>query len=205
MNVVRRATAIVVDPRAEWLRIEHESGDAVSLFLQYVAVLALIPALAGFIGAVLVGAAYPVVGTLRSPIFPALFGAIFGYVANFVVVALLALIVDTLARRFGGQKNFGNALKLAAYSLTPAWLAGIFLLVPGLRFLTLLGLYAAFLALTGLPPLMKSPPRRTYSYAARGRHLRMCAGVADRHGAAEAVRGARRHLGCGPDGRWRCQ
>jgi hypothetical protein len=166
MNVVRRATAIVVDPRSEWLRIEHESGDAVSLFLQYVAVLALIPALAGFIGAVLVGAAYPVVGTLRSPIFPALFGAIFGYVANFVVVALLALIVDTLARRFGGQKNFGNALKLAAYSFTPAWLAGIFLLVPGLRFLTLLGLYAAFLALTGLPPLMKSPPRRTYSYAA---------------------------------------
>src|SRR4051794_39707409 len=110
MNVVRRATAIVVDPRSEWLRIEHESGDAVSLFLQYVAVLALIPALAGFIGAVLVGAAYPVVGTLRSPIFPALFGAIFGYVANFVVVALLALLVDTLARRFGGQKNFGNAL-----------------------------------------------------------------------------------------------
>jgi hypothetical protein len=166
MNVVRRATAIVVDPRTEWLRIEHESGDAVSLFIQYVAVLALIPAFAGFIGAVLVGATYPVGGTLRSPIFPALFGAIFGYVASFIVVFLLALIVDTLARRFGGQKNFGSALKLAAYSFTPAWLAGIFLLVPGLRFLTLLGLYAAFLALTGLPPLMKTPPRRTYSYAA---------------------------------------
>jgi hypothetical protein len=166
MNVVRRARAIVVDPHTEWPRIEHESDDVVSLLVQYVAVLALIPALAGFIGAALVGAAYPVVGTLRSPIFPALFGAIFGYVANFVVVLLLALIVDTLARRFGGQKNFGNALKLAAYSFTPAWLAGIFLLVPGLRFLTLLGLYSAFLALTGLPPLMKSPPQRTYSYAA---------------------------------------
>jgi hypothetical protein len=166
MNLVQRAAAIVVDPRAEWLRIEHESGDAGSLFIQYVAVLALIPALAGFIGAVLVGATYPAVGTLRSPIVPALFGAIFGYVSSFVVVLLLALIVDALARGFGGQKNFGNALKLAAYSLTPAWLAGIFLLVPGLRFLTLLGLYAAFLALTGLPPLMKSPPRRTYSYAA---------------------------------------
>jgi hypothetical protein len=166
MNLFARAKAIVVDPRAEWPRIEHESGDGVSLFVQYVAVLALIPALAGFIGAAFVGATYPDIGTVRSPIFSALFGAIFGYVASFIVVLLVALIADTLARPFGGQKNFGNALKLAAYSLTPAWLAGIFLLVPGLRFLTLFGLYSAFLALTGVPPLMKAPSARAYSYAA---------------------------------------
>jgi hypothetical protein len=166
MNVAKRAMAIVVDPRAEWPRIEQEPGDAVSLLIQYVAVLALIPALAGFIGAAVVGVTVPGAGIVRAPIFPALFGAIFGYVASFVAVVVLGVIVDALARRLGGRKNFTNAVKLAAYCLTPAWLAGIFLLVPGLRFLTLLALYSAYLAWTGIVPLMKSPPERTLTYAA---------------------------------------
>jgi hypothetical protein len=161
MNVLRRAKAIVLDPRAEWPRIESESGDVVSLLVQYVAVLALVPAIAGFIGTAIVGVVYPAVGTLRAPILIALFSAILGYVASFVVVLLLAVIVDTLARRLGGRRNFVNALKLAVYCYTPAWLAGIFLLVPGLRFLTLLGLYSAYLAWTGFSPLMKTPPERT--------------------------------------------
>ena len=36
---------------------------------------------------------------------------------------------------FGGRADFDSAFKLAVYSFTPVWLAGIFLLVPGLRFL----------------------------------------------------------------------
>jgi hypothetical protein len=59
-----------------------------------------------------------------------------------------------------------NALKLAAYAHTPAWLAGIFLLVPGLSVLAILGLYGVYLLWSGLPPLMHAPPETTLAYAA---------------------------------------
>jgi hypothetical protein len=83
----------------------------------------------------------------------------------FVTVFVVALIVDGLAPTFGGQKNFQNALKLTAYSYTPAWLAGIFLLIPGLSFLAILGLYGLYLLFLGLPPLMQAPRDKALPYA----------------------------------------
>jgi hypothetical protein len=84
-------------------------------------------------------------------------GALVIYLASFAIVYALALIIDALAPRFGGQKNFAGALKLAVYAFTPTWLAGIFLLVPGLSFLVILGLHGFYLLWIGLPLLMHVP------------------------------------------------
>jgi Yip1 domain len=165
MDLIARVRGILLDPQAEWPAIERESGDPSFLFTTYVAVLALIPALAGFIGTVLIGVTVPVIGTVRMPLLSGLFHAVFGYVLTFVIVYVVAIIVDALAPTFGGQKNFQNALKLTVYSYTPAWLAGIFLLIPGLRFLTLLSLYGLYLLYTGLPPLMKAPKDKALMYS----------------------------------------
>jgi hypothetical protein len=108
----------------------------------------------GFLGAVFVGA----------PIGAALIGAVIKYLLTFVVIYIVALIVDVLAPTFGSTKNFANALKLTVYSYTPSWLVGIFLLIPGLRFLTILGLYGLYLLWLGLPPLMKTPDGKTIVY-----------------------------------------
>jgi hypothetical protein len=70
-----------------------------------------------------------------------------------------------LAPRFGGKKNFPNALKLSVYSHTPLWLAGIFLLIPGLNFLLILGVYGFYLLWVGLPTLMQVPNERAFPYA----------------------------------------
>jgi hypothetical protein len=165
VNLLDRIRAILVDPHAEWERIERESGDAAYLAARYVAPLALVPAVAGFVGGAVVGVTVPEVGTIRVPVFSGLLAASLGYVSSFVVVILLALFIDALAPRFEGRRNFGAALKLAVYSFTPVWLAGIFLLIPGLRFLNLLGLYGGYLLWTGLPALMKVPKERAPIYA----------------------------------------
>ena len=165
MNPALRAKAMLFDPFAEWGLIERESGDPAFLLSRYVTVLALVPAVFGFIGASVVGAVVPGTGLVRASLSDGFFGAVFGYVMTFAIVLVLALIIDLLAPAFGGQKDFDNALKLAVYSYTPVWLAGIFLLLPGLRFLILLGLYGAYVLLLGLPRLMKSPPQRSYVYA----------------------------------------
>ena len=154
MTIVERIKGILLRPESEWRVIAEEPGDPSDLFTFYVAILALVPALAWLIGASVVGIT-TADGTVRMPLIPGLFSAIFGYVVSFVAVGLMALVIEALARVFGGRSDFANALKLAAYSYTPLWLAGIFNLFPGLRFLSVLGLYGLYLLWTGLPPLMR--------------------------------------------------
>ena len=79
---------------------------------------------------------------------------------------VLALVIDALAPTFSGQRSQIQALKLAAYSLTAAWLAGIFALIPELRLLGLLGLYSLYLLYGGLPVLMKPSGDKTLPYTA---------------------------------------
>ena len=95
-----------------------------------------------------------------------LFFALAFYGLAFVAVVVIAAIVNSLAPTFGGDKDFGNALRLSAYSQTPAWLAGIFLLVPGLSFFGILGLYGFALLWIGLPVLMRAPASQALAYAA---------------------------------------
>ena len=153
-------------PQSEWPAVARESGDGPCI--RYLAILALIPALARLIGGWLIGG--------YTPFLSALGGAAAAYALNFVVVYAVALLTDRLAPRFGGQRGFSNALRLTVYSFTPVWLAGIFLLVPGASFLVLLGLYGFYLMWIGLPVLMKVPDERTLAYTAA---IAICAIVLD--------------------------
>jgi len=175
MDIVKRVKGILLIPDTEWSTIEQEPGTPSYLFAEYVAYLAAIPALAGFIGRSVIGVSVPALGTVRVPLFAGLLGAVIEYVLTFVVVYVVAIIIDLLAPKFGAQKNFPNALKLTVYSCTPAWLAGIFLLIPGLRFMTVLGLYGIYLLWLGLQRLMKAPSETALGYVAA---VAVCAFVA---------------------------
>lgn len=164
MNLVARVKNILLDPDAEWPVIASESGGVTHLFTRYVAILALIPALCGFIGGSIIGISVSV-GTFRVPLIPGLINLVLGYIFTFIIVYAVALVIDALAPSFRTERNFPNALKLSVYSFTPAWLAGIFLLIPGLQFLTILGVYGLYLMWTGLTPLMGSPRDKSFFYA----------------------------------------
>ena len=157
VDVVARAKAIMLTPRTEWQVIQREPGALTDLFGSYVAILAAIPAIARFIGSSLIGG--------YDPPFYGMIRTVIAYAATFTVVYVIAGVIDLLARKFETQKNFQNALKLSIYCHTPVWLAGIFLLIPGLNFLMLLGLYGAYLLWLGLPPLMGVPNEKAPLYA----------------------------------------
>jgi hypothetical protein len=162
--LLARIRNIVVDPRGEWPLIATEPGDPMRLFVGYVAVLATIPAIAGFIGSSLIGVSVSA-GRLHDPLLFGLLRAFISYLFSFVIVYLTALAIDVMAPLFQTQRNFTNALKVAVYSFTPVWLIGIVLVIPGLRFLSILGLYAIRLIWTGLPPLMGTPRPKILPYA----------------------------------------
>jgi hypothetical protein len=165
MNAARRARAILADPVGEWAAIESESGDPAYVLSRYVTVLALIPALFSFIGACIVGVIVPNAGLVRAPLVNGFLGAILGYVLSCAIMLILGILINLVAPLFGGRRDFDSAFKLAVYSFTPAWLAGIFLVLPGLQFLTLTGLYGAYILWLGLPRLIKLPAQRSLGFA----------------------------------------
>jgi hypothetical protein len=166
MSLIDRVKNIILTPKTEWPVIDREPGDVPYIFTNYVAILAAIPAICGFIGMSIVGISLPGVGTIRMPVATGLLSAIVGYLLTFAIVYVVALVVDALAPTFSGRKNFESALKVTAYSYTPSWLCGIFLLIPSLRLLTILGLYGLYLLWLGLPVLMKSSQDKSLPYTA---------------------------------------
>jgi hypothetical protein len=163
MSLVDRVKAILLAPQKEWHVIEAESATTASLYSGYIIPLAAIPAIAGFIGMSMIGVS--ALGTnFRIPMVSGLTGAIVRYAGTLAGVYVLALIIDALAPSFGGTKNQIQSLKLAAYSSTASWLAGIFLLLPGLRVLSILGVYSLYLLFVGLPVMTKSPPDKALGY-----------------------------------------
>jgi hypothetical protein len=164
MDLVERVKAIIQTPKTEWLAIESESGEPAYLFRNYVAILAAIPAVCDFVGRSIVGRDLPVVGVHRVGVLAGAAGAIIHYLLTFIVLYVMAMIIDALAPSFSAQKNQPNALKLAVYAMTPAWLAGVFALIPGLHILSVLGLYSLYLFWLGLPVLMKAPADKATLY-----------------------------------------
>jgi hypothetical protein len=158
MKLIERVKAILLTPRTEWPVIGRERATMAGLFIKYVAILAAIPEIAHLIGQAFVGEAH-------IPIESALVRAIVSYAVTLAMVYIIASVIDLLAPRFGGKKNFSNAFKLSVYSHTPLWLAGVFLLIPGLNFLLILGLYGFYLLWVGLPMLMGVPNERAFPYA----------------------------------------
>ena len=165
MAIVERVKGICLKPNVEWGIIAEESRSTVDLFRSYVAPLAAIGPIAAFLGGSLVGRTVPYLGTYRVPIGAGLVLAVFTFVMALVGVYVLSLIIDVLAPRFGGEKNRAQALKVAVYSYTPAWVAGALHLLPTLGLLVLLAaIYGLYLLYLGLPRLMKCPQEKAVGY-----------------------------------------
>lgn len=164
MDIIERIKGILLNPSEEWQTIEGEKTSIVDLYKNYIIILAAIGPVATFIGLSLVGVNLPVVGSYRVPILTGIAQAVVQYILTLVGVYVLAFIIDALAPTFSGEKNMDRAFKLAAYSYTPAWLAGIFMIIPALSILGILGLYSLYLLYLGLPVLMKSPEEKSLVY-----------------------------------------
>ena len=164
MDIVGRARAMVVNPGPTWVTIEQEATDWQKLYVPYMVVLAAIPAVASFIYWSILG-----VGgfgfSMRLPIVTGLGLAISHYVMTLVMVFVWGWLISQLANTFGGQPNLMNGVKLTVYASTPAMLAGVFMAIPGLSMLSVLGsFYSLYLLYLGLPVLMKNPAEKSISY-----------------------------------------
>ncbi len=167
MSLVERAKSICLTPKTEWPVIAAEATSTGSLVSGYVVPMAAIGAIAGFIGGSIVGTSVPFLGTYRAPVMSGLVAALFVFCMTIVGVFVLSFIINTLAPKFGGEQNSAQALKVAVYSCTPAWIAGALQVVPMLAvFGIFAALYSLYLLYLGLPRLMKSAEDKAAAYTA---------------------------------------
>jgi len=165
MNLFERAKNILITPKTEWEVIKNEQTSVSDLFTKYVLILALIPAVAGFIGQSLVGISLGPFGSYKMPIGRGLLYLVLYYAMTVGAVYLLAFIVDALAPSFGAKKDMLSSLKVVVYSYTAAWVAGIFQIVPLLGFLGIIGgLYGLFLLYLGLKIVKETPQDKLVGY-----------------------------------------
>lgn len=165
MNLFERAKNILITPKTEWEVIKNEQTSVSDLFTKYVLILALIPAVAGFIGHSLVGISLGPFGSYKMPIGRGLLYLVLYYAMTVGAVYLLAFIVDALAPSFGAKKDMLSSLKVVVYSYTAAWVAGIFQIIPILGFLGIIGsLYGLFLLYLGLKIVMETPQDKLVGY-----------------------------------------
>jgi hypothetical protein len=163
---LERVKRIVLAPKQEWQAIATEATTIPDLYKNYIVILAAIGPVASLIGMSLIGMRVPGMGLYRVSIGGAITSAVTHYVLTLAGVYVLAVIIDALAPTFAGKKSLDQAFKVATYSSIPAWLSGVFAIVPPLGILGILGLYSLYVLFLGLPVLMRSPEERSMGYTA---------------------------------------
>lgn len=164
-GLVDRAKAIVMQPKSEWPRIAGETDEPVQVLTGYAVPLAAIGPVAALIGGQVFG--YSVLGiTYRQGLMAALTTAVVSFVLTLVSLFVVAFVANFLSPKFGGRDGFPAAFRLVAYSMTAAWVAGVFGLVPALAILSIVGLYSFYLFYLGATPVMGVPQDKAGGYTA---------------------------------------
>lgn len=164
--LVTRVKNIILQPKAEWERIETETADMRSLYVGYVVPLAAIAAVCATIGLLLFSWGMGGFFIRLNPL-QAVISGLFQFVMAVACVYAMGFIINILAPSFGAQQNELQAHKVAVYGSTAGLLAGVFSIHPLLAILGLVGLYSFVLLWFGLERLMKAPEdKRVIYYAA---------------------------------------
>jgi len=162
MHFIGRAKNILLSPASEWRIIASETATPRSLLVSYVIPMALIPALACFIGYSLVGIdaiAYRIGGISWG-----LFMGADSLVSSLIVYFSGICIVNALAPAFHTSSDLGRSSQLVAYSYTAVWVSGIFYLYPPIAKLAVISLFGVYLFYLGLPALKSMPDDQRVPY-----------------------------------------
>jgi hypothetical protein len=163
MNLIERAKNILLTPKTEWEVVKSEEPNVPGIITGYVLPLAGVAAAAAFVGYGLIG--INMFGIRIAGINWGIYQAVTVLATALISVFVSSFIIDALAPSFGSEKNMGRSVQLVAYSYTPAWVGGIFAILPSLAIIgSLAGIYGLYLLYIGLPALKKTPLDKQVGY-----------------------------------------
>jgi ABC-type multidrug transport system permease subunit len=155
VDIIQRVKNLMLTPKPEWQTIHGERLSIQEIYLQYLMLIAALPA----------------VGQLLSiwrhgSFNNALRMAITSFVASLIGAYVCALVIDYLAPNFASTRNKNHAFKLVAYAATPSLIVSVLAFVPNIGALAALAgaVYTIYLFYLGLPILMETPQENIVPY-----------------------------------------
>ncbi len=164
-SLIQRIRNIVWTPKTEWPVIEAEPTSVAQLYTGYVMPMAAFAAAMSFIRMSVIGVSLPFGGTLRTPPASGLVFCVVTFLLSLIGLYLVGLTINMLAPMFCAARNQRQALKTAAYALTPAWLGTALTFLPFGTLLQLIAsIYGIYVLYLGLPLMMRSQPDKAAGY-----------------------------------------
>ena len=166
---IQHIIGLFTDPTREWEKIREQYQQGSGSPVVHVLVLALIPAISGYIGTTQVGWRIGVGDPIRITTESALSIAIIYYIALLVGIFSVGWVIHLLGKAYEVLKPLPLCIALAAYTATPLFLIGLMQVYPVLWLNMLLGLpalaYTVYLLYSGLPIMMQIPAERGFLYS----------------------------------------
>jgi Yip1 domain len=166
-RLIERIKNIILTPKTEWPVIEAEPTSVAQLYNGYVTPMAAFAAVMSFVRLSVIGVSLPFGGTIRTPLANGLVSCVVTFILGLIGLYLVGFIINMLAPTFAGGRNQRQALKTAAYALTPAWLGTALTFLPlGTLLQLIAGIYGIYVLYLGLPVMMRSPQDKAGGYTA---------------------------------------
>jgi hypothetical protein len=164
--VIARAWPLIRSPEAAWASIAAAADPVGRILLQYVVPLSLVPAFAWIAGSFAFPDDIGGAAGARSAGAILLSGA-WTFAGSLITVVLLALAIAAVAPMYGVRRELAGAFRVAAFGLTPLWLAGALLVKPMLLLALLVAaLHTCFVLHSGLRAVLGVRPGDASEYVA---------------------------------------
>lgn len=163
------------DPEGAWSRIAAERPAPLEVLLGYAIPWSLLPAAAWALGLVLFPHDIGGAAAARDATGALVAGA-WTFAGSLLTVGLLAAAITAVAPMYGIRRSFPASLRVAAFGMTPLWLAGALLIKPALVLvLVVAALHALVLVHSGLRLVLNVKPGEAAEYAAVSAFLTLVA------------------------------
>ena len=155
--MISNLVGLLITPEQQWHSVREESRQGYTGLL-HTLLLAAVPAVAGYIGAVHIGWSIGAAPTQYLTGDSALLIFIPCYFAQIIIILALSRAIHWMAQTYDSNPAKSQSMAIAAYSATPLFLAGLAGLYPSLWLFMLVGLLAIchsiYLLYTGVPIVM---------------------------------------------------
>ena len=166
---IQHIIGLLSDPTRQWEKIREQYKSGSGSPVAHVLILALIPAISGYIGTTQVGWRIGVGEPIRITGDSAMSIAIIYYIALLVGIFSIGWVIHLLGKAYEVEKPLPLCIALAAYTATPLFLIGLMQVYPLLWLNMLMGLpalaYTVYLLYSGLPIMMEIPTERGFLYS----------------------------------------
>ncbi|MBD3287537.1 DUF1282 domain-containing protein [candidate division KSB1 bacterium] len=153
-KILNRVQGVLFKPEETWDVIKAEQSSVQQIYKEYLIFLAAIPALSGFLGALFKGTGF----------FQSLFWAALFYLLSLAGVWLSVALIKGIANNFKISTDKIEIQKLVSYAYTAFFVAGIFLLIPPLFWLSVVGIYGFYLYAIGVPKILSIPGKERLNF-----------------------------------------